>query len=598
MQQYQNVLQDKFGNVIVGASVAVYVYGTTTPATIYSGNGTGLLPSNTVTTSSLGEFAFYAANGRYSLSITATNFALENYSDFILYDPADIGAVAASGVAFTPFSTIAATNVQNAIQEVVSDLSGASGSSLVGFLQSGTGAVARTAQAKLHDTVSVKDFGAVGDGSTDDTAAIQACIDAAPTGSTIYFPIGKYVVSASLTTGNKTLIVQGSGYRASVGSAFGNSQYTDKSLFSGTVIFSSVTSGVAFDCNPLSSWAINLRDIAIVGPGSGTSIGIRQKSQTAGNTLIGNVWWNVGVFNFSKGYEFSAVLNSVFTRLRAVGCTVGFEVLPYSSIGPNNNTFIDLETYFTGTYAFYAIDCAGLRLIGPLIQNMSAGGKGIYLTESTVNNTNDHVILNAWLEHGSGTYDSIYINGGRNIHVLDAHGAGSARIVVAAGTKHRITGARLTGTGNVIEIASGVTYATVEQLDLESGGTVLDNGTYTQIDMLYQTETAANIASTTASINTTNKFTGKVVWDSTNNRVMRSSGAGTSDPWVALDGHVSITPNTLGGSGNVLWKSGSGTPESAVTAPIGSLYTRTNGGAGTTLYIKESGTGNTGWVAK
>ena len=42
MQQYQNVLQDKFGNVIVGASVAVYVYGTTTPATIYSGNGTGL----------------------------------------------------------------------------------------------------------------------------------------------------------------------------------------------------------------------------------------------------------------------------------------------------------------------------------------------------------------------------------------------------------------------------------------------------------------------------------------------------------------------------------------------------------------------------
>ena len=174
MQQYQNVLQDKFGNVIVGASVAVYVYGTTTPATIYSGNGTGLLPSNTVTTSSLGEFAFYAANGRYSLSITATNFALENYSDFILYDPADIGAVAASGVAFTPFSTIAATNVQNAIQEVVSDLAASSGSSLVGFLQSGTGAVARTVQAKERDVVSVKDFGATGDGTTDDTAALQA----------------------------------------------------------------------------------------------------------------------------------------------------------------------------------------------------------------------------------------------------------------------------------------------------------------------------------------------------------------------------------------------------------------------------------------
>lgn len=43
---------------------------------------------------------------------------------------------------------------------------------------------------------------------------------------------------------------------------------------------------------------------------------------------------------------------------------------------------------------------------------------------------------------------------------------------------------------------------------------------------------------------------------------------------------------------------GAGSPETVVTAPIGSLYTRTDGGANTTLYVKESGTGNTGWVAK
>jgi hypothetical protein len=43
---------------------------------------------------------------------------------------------------------------------------------------------------------------------------------------------------------------------------------------------------------------------------------------------------------------------------------------------------------------------------------------------------------------------------------------------------------------------------------------------------------------------------------------------------------------------------GSGTPESVVTAPVGSLFLRTSGGAGTTLYVKESGTGNTGWVPK
>lgn len=51
-------------------------------------------------------------------------------------------------------------------------------------------------------------------------------------------------------------------------------------------------------------------------------------------------------------------------------------------------------------------------------------------------------------------------------------------------------------------------------------------------------------------------------------------------------------------NGNVTWTCGSGTPEGAVTAPVGSLFTRTDGGANTTLYVKESGAGNTGWVAK
>lgn len=43
---------------------------------------------------------------------------------------------------------------------------------------------------------------------------------------------------------------------------------------------------------------------------------------------------------------------------------------------------------------------------------------------------------------------------------------------------------------------------------------------------------------------------------------------------------------------------GSGSPEGVFTAGIGSLFLRTDGGAGTALYVKESGTGNTGWVAK
>lgn len=51
-------------------------------------------------------------------------------------------------------------------------------------------------------------------------------------------------------------------------------------------------------------------------------------------------------------------------------------------------------------------------------------------------------------------------------------------------------------------------------------------------------------------------------------------------------------------SAGVVLKAGTGTPEANVTGAIGSLYLRLDGGAATSLYVKESGTGNTGWVGK
>ena len=71
------------------------------------------------------------------------------------------------------------------------------GAALVGFKQSGIGAAVRTARDKLLEFVSVKDFGAVGDGVTDDTAAFSAAtaeINAAGGGHLI-IPDGTYIVS-------------------------------------------------------------------------------------------------------------------------------------------------------------------------------------------------------------------------------------------------------------------------------------------------------------------------------------------------------------------------------------------------------------------
>ena len=74
-----------------------------------------------------------------------------------------------------------------------------SGSKLA-FLPAGTGAVATTVQTKLRESVSVKDFGAVGDGVTEDRTAIQAAFNSGA--KQVYFPEGTYWLGSTATAIN------------------------------------------------------------------------------------------------------------------------------------------------------------------------------------------------------------------------------------------------------------------------------------------------------------------------------------------------------------------------------------------------------------
>lgn len=79
-----------------------------------------------------------------------------------------------------------------------STLAASGGSALVGFLQSGTGAVAGTVQTKLRETVSVLDFGAVGDGVTNDTTALTNFLNAA-SGKQAFLPAGTYKITSLIS---------------------------------------------------------------------------------------------------------------------------------------------------------------------------------------------------------------------------------------------------------------------------------------------------------------------------------------------------------------------------------------------------------------
>ena len=75
---------------------------------------------------------------------------------------------------------------------------GAVAATFQGFLQSGTGATTRTWQSKAADMVSVKDFGAVGNGTSDDTSAIQAALNAASPGQQVWLTApGQYLINSA-----------------------------------------------------------------------------------------------------------------------------------------------------------------------------------------------------------------------------------------------------------------------------------------------------------------------------------------------------------------------------------------------------------------
>jgi len=89
---------------------------------------------------------------------------------------------------------------------------GVTDASLVTYDPPFTGSVVTNVEDKLAQTVSVKDFGAVGDGVTDDTAAIQ---DALATGNTVYVPGGTYLITAGLSLSSQGQNIYGDGARKS-----------------------------------------------------------------------------------------------------------------------------------------------------------------------------------------------------------------------------------------------------------------------------------------------------------------------------------------------------------------------------------------------
>ncbi|ORA05790.1 hypothetical protein BST17_08520 [Mycolicibacterium bacteremicum] len=158
---------------------------------------------------------------------------------------------------------------------------------------------------------------------------------------------------------------------------------------------------------------------------------------------------------------------------------------------------------------------------------------------------------------GTGSARALIFNGANSTLTLGSNG-----IALARGS---------TSVATIVGSSATLTASSASQSMMAVTPTVNQSGTASYVALLVNaTETSTGSGSKTlidAQVGSASKF--------------KADNAGR----VTLNNGPQIIPGT-------------GTPEGAVTAPVGSLFLRSDGGAGTSHYVKESGSGNTGWVAK
>jgi hypothetical protein len=165
---------DNNGNPLAGGLIYTYAAGTTTPAATYT-SVTGLIAnSNPIVLDSAGrtpQEIWFTQGSTYKFSLRDSGGSVIGTYDNLV------------GV--------------NDVTNILAALAAPTGSSLVGFIQAGAGAVARTVQAKLRETCSIVDYGADPTGVANSSGAIQAALQSGA--QSVYVPPGTYSMTTNIS---------------------------------------------------------------------------------------------------------------------------------------------------------------------------------------------------------------------------------------------------------------------------------------------------------------------------------------------------------------------------------------------------------------
>ena len=522
-----------------------------TPAQFIAGLSGAIIGANYITNNATGD----GTTVNFTLSSApGSKGNLQIYIDGV-YQNKNTFSLAGTTVTFTEAPPLNAS-VEFIIGYSIGSTSGdATG---IDFTQQGTGAVTRTVANKLYESVSVKDFGAVGDGVTDDTAAIQLAL--ASGAKHIIFPNAIYKIASTLTISRSTsdsvlidgcgstLSYSGSGVAVQIGDGLDGFEYsklcnltiasstaTTLMHITGEDVAFSVFENIRFDGVDLASGSV-VHGLLI--QGNRTYFNIFNECNflkcdygVSINYDHDSASWNAAS-NTSNASRFD---NCSFNYLRIGGAYIG------GSVG---NSFNNLEfTNNNQVNYFYDVE---LKRNG-----------------ATISKSNSF----------EGRFESHSVNGGIEIRIGDGCVNNYILMLVQVNISFETA---LDEHQQVIAFAGGNPNISAEGLLCDYIASSHSNGVFRFTSQSGQYLYYADVGLYPTATDH-NKFS-----------IGYSLTQAFKDGWFA--GKVNIAGSDF--------LSGAGTPEGSVTAPVGSLYTRTDGGSGTTLYVKESGAGNTGWVAK
>ena len=476
-----------------------------------------------------------------------------------------------------------------------------------------------TAVKKGDLVYNVRDYGAVGDGSTDDKAAFLAAFDAAEDAGgygVVFMPPGMYAIDGSLSLSGYTSVLQGVG-------AHHLSNYTTGAR--GSVLKAINQTGPVLDLTlwtrPLIfSGRMRFGGFSVVGDGSSQADQEDTEDRTTVKSGIA-----MGSVNSLSGISFEDIVikgtgGPCLDLHRAYFCN--FEritLLPPASPFANNVPWLRMRG--SNGNQFRAV---GFRAPEPVDQADCVGVGGVISIDSEAS-TNYEAISNVfdstWFEYLKVPTDGCIwsIKGNTNSFLNEqpfdcgaatgssntcwyrlqdpSHGPSyGGNIIhgyirgVSDVSPSLTTGVELHQSRNRVTGVRGYAYSNV---------TIMAGSDYNYIELGGSQSGASSDAA--AVVNNSSEY----------HNVIRDSRRGdyhygryvtrARDTYEGPQIESRSDPTTgfirLGNSGARV-QAGSGSPSGAVVAPVGSLYLRTDGGAGTTLYIKESGTGMSGWVAK